>query len=158
MPHTFIERWKPIWGTEIKNWTGAATVGDYVSLKNYGSCTIIIITGAWAAGTSAITLEQATAVAGTATKELAFTDYSDDETATGVQAKKTATSNTFNLTAANKIYIIEVTSAMLDVAGGFDCITVKGASPGANADLYGVMYVMQGSRYQGSAQPSAILD
>jgi hypothetical protein len=158
MPHTFIETFKPVWGTESKNWTGAASTGVYVSMKSYRSVVIVIATGAWAAGTSAITLEQATAVAGTGSKALAFTDYSDDETTTGTQVKKTATGNTFNLTAANKTYIIEIDARSLDVAGGFDCITVKGASPGANADLYGVAYFAYGGRYVGASPTSPLVD
>lgn len=158
MPHKFIESWKHVWGSELKNWTGAASEGDYVSLKNYQRMVIMIFTGAWAGGTSAITLEQATAVAGTGTKELAFTDYSDDVSATGTQVKKTATSNTFTIGTANKTYIIEIDANMLDIAGGFDCVTVKGATPGANADLYTVQYFLGGSRFQQATPPAAITD
>ena len=158
MSFLFIETVKPIWSVEPKNWTGAASTGDWVSLKNYAKLIFVIQTGAWAAGTSAITLEQATAVAGTSNKELAFTDYSDDETTSGTQAKKAATSNTFTIGTAHKLYVIEVDAMMLDIAGGFDCVTIKGASPGANADFYGVTCYGMGSRYQGAAQPSAIID
>lgn len=158
MPFNFIEQWKPIWGTEVKNWTGAASTGDYISLKMYDKLVFVIQTGAWAGGTSAITLEQATAVAGTASKALAFVDYSDDVTVSGTQAKKAATSNTFTIGAANSLYVIEINAGMLDIANGFDCVTIKGASPGANADFYGVTCYASGSRYQGDAQPSAIID
>lgn len=158
MQQHLMESMKPIWGTEPKNWTGAASTGDYVSMKNFTNLTIFIITGAWAGGTSAITVEQASAVAGTGTKELAFVDYWDDVTTSGTFVKKAAVSNTFTIGTANKVYVIEIDARMMDIAGGFDCLTVKGATPGANADFYGVLYLLHGSRYQGAAQPSAIID
>jgi hypothetical protein len=158
MQQQLVESVKPIWAGEPKNYTGAAMTAKYVSLKNYTNLTIIIITGAWAAGTVAVTVNQATAVAGTGAKALAFTDYWDDLTTSGTLVKKTAVSNTFNLDTTLKMYVIEIDARMLDIAGGFDCVTVACASPGANADFYGVAYVLHGSRYQGAAQPSPLVD
>src|SRR5688572_29877457 len=52
---------------------GAAVTGDYVSLKGYSHLTVVIMKGAWAGGTPAVTLKQATDVAGTGEKALSFT-------------------------------------------------------------------------------------
>lgn len=158
MQQQLMETVKAVWAGEPKSYTGAAMAAKWISLKHYTNLTIIILTGAWAAGTAAVTLAQATAVAGTGTKALNFVDYWDDETASGTLVKKAAVANTFDLDTALKMYVIEVDARMLDVAGGFDCVTLAVASPGANADFYGVAYLLHGSRYQGAAQPSALLD
>ena len=160
MQQQLMEIMKPIWGTEPKNWTGAASTGDYLSMKHFTNLTIFIISGAWAGGTVAVTLEQATAVAGTGTKALAFDTMWTDIAATGTYVKTAVTSNTFNIGTANSIWVIEIDARSLDIAGGFDCVTIKGATPGANADLYGVLYLAHGMRNQGapSAMPSLIID
>jgi hypothetical protein len=153
-----VSKQKFLWAAEPKNYTGAAVTKKYVSLKNYTRLTILIQTGAWAAGTAAVTLAQATAVAGTGTKALAFTKQYNDEATSGTLVETAVTSNTFNLTTANKLYVIEVDVESLDVNNAFDCVSVDIASPGANADFYGVQYVLSGARYQQSTPPTALLD
>jgi hypothetical protein len=152
------ERLKFAGGAEPKSYVSAAMADSYVSMKNFGKLTIVIRTGAWAAGTAAVTLLQATAVAGTGAKALPFVDYWDDVTTTGTHVKKAAVSNTFNLATANKTYIIHVDVGMLDVAGGFDCVTLAVASPGANADFYCAIYIGDAARYQGASLPSTLVD
>lgn len=153
-----VEEFKILRAAEPKNYTGAAMADAYVSLKGYGMLTIVISTGAWAGGTAAVTLTQASAVAGTGAKALAFTDYWDDVTTTGTLVKKAATSNTFNLATANKTYVIHVDPMTLDIAGGFDCVTLAIATPGANNDFYAAHYLLSDARYQQATPPSALVD
>lgn len=153
-----VQTRKILWANEPKNYTGAAATAKYVSLKDYRHIEIRIQTGAWAAGTAAVTLSQATAVAGTGAKALAFAKQWNDEATSGTLVETAVTSNTFNLTTANKVYIIEVDAAALDVAGGFDCLAVAVASPGVNADFYGVTYTLSGSRYGDATPPTALTD
>ena len=129
--------------------TGAAVSGDWMSLKGYSRATFIIAQGATAGGTPAVTLKQATAVAGTGTKALPFAEYFSKVALTGADWVAAAvTSDTFNLTAtANKITAIQVDASSLDVAGGFDCVQVAIASPGANANLIAVICILDGARY-----------
>lgn len=129
--------------------TGAAVVGDWVSLKGYESVAIIITQGAWAGGTPAVTLDQATAVAGTGTKTLGFDQYwSKVGLAAADFAETAVVSDTFNLTAtANTVTVIQVHASQLDVSNEFDSVQVNIATPGANADLISVMYVFTGARY-----------
>lgn len=142
------------------NTTGAAQDGDWVSLKNYQHLTIVIQQGAWAGGTPAVTLEQATTVAGGSAKALAFTSYWAGTALTDDNYAETAvSSNTYNLAnAANGVNIIEVDSDDLDQDNGFDCIRVRIASPGANADLISALYILTGCRYASVDPPSAIVD
>src|SRR5882724_9200090 len=125
-----VERKKLIWAAEPKNYTGAAMAAKYVSLKNYQWISIVITTGAWAAGTAAVTLLQATDVSATGAKALAFgiPFQWNDITTSGTLVKTAVVSDTFNLTTANKMHVIEINPAQLDVANGFDCLTLAIAS------------------------------
>lgn len=143
-----------------KDITGAVQNGQYISLKNYNHLTIVIIQGAWAGGTPAVTLGQATAIAGTGAKALAMNNYWQKAGLTAsVFAKTAVVANTFNLPAtANTVTVIEVDGEELDVANGFDCARVSIASPGANADLLAVLYFLKEPRYNGSVLPDAKID
>lgn len=149
----YVEAYPP------NNYTGAAATGNYVSLKGYQSCTIVIQTGAWAGGTAAVTINKATDVSATgATAATISYMYSNDGAATtDTLTKNAVTLNTFNLDTANSMYIIEVDPAEL---GDYDCISLAVASPGANNDYHNAIYILSGARYpQGeSPAPSALLD
>jgi hypothetical protein len=148
-------------GVAPKDITGAAQTGDYVSLKNYSHCTVVIIQGAWAAGTPAVTLLQATDVAASGEKALGFTSrWSKVGLGTTTQFAHTdVASNTFNLpNTANTITVLEVDANTLDTNNGFDCMRVGIASPGANADLLSVLYILSGARYAQAAMPDAKVD
>lgn len=152
------------------NYTGSAQNGPYCSLKNYNSVVVMFITGAWAGGTAAVTLAQATAVAGTNSKALA---YSVDGPGTGPQANlwsnttsaypltaTAITSNTWNLSTANTLYFFEVFARSLDISNGFDCFRVAVASPGVNADYYGCWYLFRQPRFAqgGTVLPDPTVD
>lgn len=154
-----IEQMKPIWANEPKNYTGAASTDKYVSMKLYGRLMIFIQTGAWAGGTAAVTLKQATAVAGTAAKTLAFSwVWINTAAAPDTFVKTAVTSNTFNLDTANLLYVIEVVDSDLDVGNGFDCVALDVASPGSNADFYGAMYLGGAARYPQALLPTMASD
>lgn len=157
-----VDNAKIVWGAAPKNYSSTAMTEKYVSLKNYNHCTIIIKTGAWAAGTAAVTINQATDVSATGAKALGFsTQFTNvSNTSTDTLVSTAVSSNTFNLNTANTIYIIEVDAATLDVTNSFDCISLEVASPGANADLYDVTYILSQPRHasQVSTMPSAIAD
>lgn len=157
---TLAQNLKVIWAAPPQSYTGAAMTAKWVSLKNYGHLSIVISVGAWAGGTAAVTLAQATAVAGTGTKALGFSWQWNDETTSGTLVKTAVTSNTFNLSTSsvNKVYVIEVDPATLDIANGFDCVTLAIATPGANADFYSVAYYLSGARYAQATPPSALVD
>lgn len=155
-----VENGKVVVGAVPVDTTGAAVAGDYVSLNGYTHLTIIIAQGAWAGGTPAVTLKQATDVSGTGEKALSFSSYWAGTALTDDNYTKTAvTSDTYNITAtANTVNIIEVDASSLDVDGGFDCVRVGIATPGANADLICVVYVLTGNRYPQAGPITAIAD
>lgn len=137
-----------------------STLGDttYVSLKNYRGCQIIIVIadGTTVTGT-AVTLKQATAVAGTSEKALAFTRMlaNVDYAASKVMTETAVTSNTFTTQTTNSkdsVYIIDVKAEDLDVANGFDCIRVDATGHAATASRgCVVLYNLYGARYSGAA-------
>lgn len=148
---------------EFKNWTGAASTGDSFSMMGYQHATIIIVTGAWAAGTAAVTLTQDTSVTATGSvKALAFTEmWTGCVLATDAVLTRTAVAaNTFNLAAANTMYVIEVDAETLDrnTATKFDCVTLNVATPGANADIYGAIALLGQQRYVNSGAPNPLTD
>ncbi|MFH1572379.1 MAG: hypothetical protein ABIG68_00250 [Acidobacteriota bacterium] len=135
-----------------KDYNAAAGTIEYISMKTVARLRFIIATGAWAGGTAAVTLKQAANVSGSSSAALAFADY---WTGTGdTLTRTTATSNTFNLAAANTKYVIEIKAD--DLTPGLDCVACIVATPGANADLYCVLAECYGIRYQGSGAPTTI--
>lgn len=136
----------------------------YVSLKDYNHLTIVVnVSNATTVTGSAITLNQATAVAGTSAKALGFTKmWSDiDCAAADALAQVAVVSNTFTTDATNsKVlkYVIEVDAADLDVTNGFNCVQVGVAN--ATAATVSVEYILSGARFGGNValMPSAILD
>lgn len=143
-----------------KDTTGAAANGDWIKLTYYRKVAIIIQQGAWAGGTPAVTLEQAKTNAGGSSKALSFQRYF---TLTGLTqdtlTEVAVTSDTFNLTTtANTQTIIEVRAQDLDTNNGFTYLRVSIASPGANADLIYIGYILYDADYAGkpSTMPSVI--
>lgn len=142
----------------------ATTAGDadYVSLKGYKSCSIILSVknGSTVTG-CAVTLKQATAVAGTGEKALAFTKMwaNIDAAASDTLVETAVTSNTFTTDATNTkdlLYVMEVDATDLDVANGFDCLRLDGLLM-ANA-VGSVTYILNGPRYSSPLAVSAITD
>lgn len=137
-----------------------STLGDttYVSMKGYQRCQIIIsIADGTTVTGSTITLKQATAVAGTGEKALAFTRMlaNTDYAASKTMVETAVTSNTFTTQTTNSkdsLYIIDVDASDLDMANGFDCIRVDGTGHAATASRgVVVLYNLYGARYSGAS-------
>lgn len=135
-----------------------STAGDaaYVSLKGYRRVTVVVdIANATTVTGTAVTLKQATAVAGTGEKPLGFTRMlaNTDVGAGNAPSNYTETAvsnNTFTSSTTNSKrlrYIIEVDAEDLDVANGFDCFRVD-ADSAANS-VGAVSYILWGARYSG---------
>lgn len=143
------------------------TVGDttYVSLKGYRGLLILIgIADGTTVTGSTITLKQATAVAGTGEKALAFTRMlaNTDWAAGKVLTETAVTSNTFTTQTTNSkvsVYAIDIRSEDLDVANGFDCVRLDGTGHASTTPLgVQVWYVLYGKRYSNSTTTQAIAD
>jgi len=138
----------------------------YVSMKGFRKCAVLlsIKPASGANSAMAITMHQATAIAGTNVKALAFTKmYSNVDTgAADAMAAVAVTSNTFTTSSgtANKLYhyLIDIDVEQLDRANGFDCLRVGVADP-TNATLaFCATYFLYGARYASSPPPTAVVD
>lgn len=134
-----------------------STAGDasYVSMKGYARCMITIdVLNATTVTGGAVTLKQATAVAGTGEKALAFTRMlSNTDVGAGQALTETSvSSNTFTTDATNSKrlrYVIDVKASDLDAANNFDCLRVDVASMANAIGL--VSYILYGARYSGAS-------
>lgn len=156
MQNTMTHMTKLVHISPAANYSSTAATTEWISMKGYTRCRFIIDTGAWAGGTAAVTLLQAINVAGSSSTALAFAQY---YTGTGDTLTRTsASSNTFNLAAADTKYVIEITdTALSETTAGVkrDCVAIAIASPGSNADYYAVIAELYGARYAGNL-PTAI--
>lgn len=140
---------------------GAAITGDYVSLKNYGKAYVIVHVAQGAADVMAISIEQATVVAGTDSKVITnvVPIWSNlDCAASDTLVERTAAVNySLDVGLKHKTVVFEIDPALLDVAHDFDCICVKtGASNAAN--ITSALYILTDAKYSQATPPAAITD
>ncbi len=144
--------------------TPSTSTPDYVSMKGYARCAVIIVVdNATTVTGSAVTLKQAQAVAGTGEKALALPSAfrNVDIDAADALAEFAVTADTFTTDPTNNknlLYVADVKAEDLDLDNGFDCI--RAGVGDATAAVLAVLYVLYGARYivSGQTSPSAILD
>lgn len=146
--------------------SSAANAGDWVNLKDYESCLVVLAKAVGTAGDDpTITLLQATSAAGGSSKALNFTRiYVKMGTLTSVanytEVIQTAANTYTDATSAEAaaIWVIEITPDMCDVGGGFTFIQASVADVGTNAQLGALLYILSKPRYATApaSLPSAI--
>lgn len=129
---------------------GSALTGDYITMKEANHVTVLVHINQANAATCAITIEQATAVAGTSSKALAnavpLYVVEDCATSDVWEQQTSAVAYTTDTALKHKLVAFEIDAEDLDVANGFDCITVKvGASNAAN--IVAAQYIAGKLRY-----------
>lgn len=158
--NNFVEDHNLVWGFGPVDMTGGLNSGDWVSMKGCDRVTAVLIKAAGTANDDPIfTLKQATDVSGTGSKDLPFTriDFKAGTLNTvGVWTTITQAAAATYVNAVHAevaaIYVVDVSSEMLDVNGGFDCVQVQIPDVGAAAQLGCTFYILRGLRYRGSAQ------
>lgn len=133
---------------------GSAIAGDYICLKNCNHVTVLVHINQANAATVALTIEQATAVAGTSSKAIteAVPIYlvADAVTSDSWVKQTDAVSFTTSTATKEKLVAFEIDVATLDLANGFDCLCVKaGASDATN--IISATYILSGERYHGES-------
>lgn len=124
---------------------------DYVSLKNFERCMVLVLVkNATTVTGSAITLKQATAVAGTSEKALSFSKAwrNIDTAAADVLSEFAVSSDTFTTDSTNSknlMYVMEVKAEDLDVNNGFDCL--RAGTGNATAATVTVIYLLYGGSF-----------
>jgi hypothetical protein len=152
-----LERLQIVEAFPVVDLSTAANDGDWISLKNYRRVLCVLAASAGTAGQDpTITLEQASDVAGTGAKALTAVTVGWSKIATTNltgTAQWTATAQavaaTFTKTSAasDKILAVEILADQLDVDNGFDCIRMRVADVGANAQLGYGFYILADPRF-----------
>ena len=136
--------------------TGAAFNGDYVDMSLADELWVMIQQGAWAGGTPAVTIGQASDNAGTGAAALTtFTAWNGTALTDDQYAAVTVAAGTFNLAATANITTILRCKAV-DMTDGLSYLRAEVASPGSNADLIAMSYALVGLKYQGKVPPTVI--
>ncbi len=145
-----------------------ANPGDWVSLKEFGRCTIAVLANnGTAANDITVTVNQATDVSGTGSKALPFeriaTKQATALTAVGqyTEVEQTASETYTDGTNGEDelLYLIDITPDMLDSDNDFDCVQVSLNQAGA-AKIGCALYILTNPRHAGAPAdlPSAIAD
>lgn len=131
---------------------GSARSGDWVSLKGYAGVLIVVNIAMGHAATTAITVDKATAVAGTGNSDSITVNRVWKHTgaigaAIAYAAVAAAASFTSSSTGSGQdVYLLDIRA---DELGDYDCVQVElGASNSAN--IVSANYLLYGSRYAGS--------
>ena len=168
MSEEFVQMVQLVEGVPIVDFQTAANDGDWVSLKEYHNCCVIVITSAGtAADDPTLTMEQATDVSGADAKALNFTvihtkQAATDLSGTGVNTRVTqaAAATYTEATSAEQVFIWQVDFAdtELDAANDFDCLRARVADIGSNAQLGWIGYALYNPRNSQAILLSAIVD
>lgn len=139
----------------------AGRTGTWISLKNCRRATVYFDVQQGNAATIAVSINQATAVAGTGSKVLTNVVpiwRNLDTAASDTLVRDTDAKNyTTDAGVKNKQIVFQIDAALcMDVAGGFDCITIiTGASNAANLTF---ACALLETDYEQATPPSAIVD
>lgn len=141
----------------------AGRTGAYVSLKNAVKAWIVVHMTQGHAATVQLDPLQATAVAGTGSKALTNNTniWSNLDTAAGDTLVRRTAAKTYTTDAGVKLkqVIFEIDpAACMDIAGGFDCITVSTGASNAGNITEAQLFVL--NKYSGpvDAIPTAVAD
>jgi hypothetical protein len=162
----FLEKNQIVQAIDPVDLNSGANAGDWVSLKNYHRCAVVVeANNGTAANDITLTLLQATDVSGSDSKALNFTRI-DVKQATdiGAVAQFTevtqAAANTYTSATNGEselIYVIDFLDTDLDVDGGFDCIQLSINQAGA-AKVGSALYILHDPKYGTDPGLGAIAD
>lgn len=165
MNRHILEKMQIVGGFTPVNMASGANNGDWVSMKNYGRCAIVLFKGqGTAAEDPVITVQQATDVSGTTSKSLTFTrvDYKAGTLSSVSQfttvAQAAAANYTLDAGELEAIAVIDIKVEDLDKANSYDCIRANIADVGTTAQIGGVLYLLHEPRFASATLPGAITD
>jgi hypothetical protein len=135
-------------------------LGDYVNMANYSHLTIVLIGGASAGGTGAITVKQATDATGTSAKNVTVANrylQTGTSSASDTWVKTTVTSNTWTHPAtANLCNIVEIDAASLDKDNGFTWVAINITSAGGTTNMCALYILSDPRQISAETAPTAI--
>lgn len=155
MSSLILERFQIVEGFPAVDLATGANSGDWISLKHAKRVAVVFTSGVGTAGDDpTLTIQQATAVAGTSAKALNIPTASafSKQAATNLSAVSawstaaTISTNTLtNDTSAEQsaLWVVEFTPDELDIDNGFDCIRATVADIGSNAQPGYLFYLIE---------------
>jgi len=157
---TLVEKYKVVQAVEPKT-TNATITGDYVSLKNVITATVIVNLTQAVGHATEISLYQAKDVSGTESKPLtnSVPVWANEDVSSGDSLIRKSDGVTYTLanTAKNKQVVFHIDPAKLDINDGFTCLNVRiGASTQAT-NFAAAEYILD-SKYAGDIPSSVVVD
>lgn len=155
-----IEKYKVVQVFEPKT-TNTAITGDYVTLKNSITATVVINLAQTAGHETQISLYQAQDVEGTGAKPLVnnvpILANEDVAVSDKLVRQQDGVSYTVSNTAKNKQVIFHIDPAKLDINNGFCCLNVRLGASSQATDFAGGEFILENKYLQEDA-PSAVVD
>lgn len=157
---TLIEDYKIVQAVEPKT-TNAAITGDYVSLKNVITGTVVVNLTQAVGHATQVSLYQAKDVSGTGEKSLTniVPIWANEDVSLGdsLIRQTDGVSYTVANTAKNKQVVFHIDPARLDVNDGFTCLNVRiGAS--TQVTNFACAEFILDSKYAGDVPSSVVVD
>lgn len=157
---TLIEDYKIVQAVEPKT-TNAAITGDYVSLKNVITGTVVVNLTQAVGHATQVSLYQAKDVSGTGAKPLtnSVPVWANEDVSLGdsLIRQTDGVSYTVANTAKNKQVVFHIDPARLDVNDGFTCLNVRiGAS--TQVTNFACAEFILDSKYAGDVLSSVVVD
>lgn len=157
---TLVEKYKIVQAVEPKT-TNAAITGDYVSLKNVITGTIVVNLTQAVGHATQVSLYQAKDASGTGAKPLTnnVPVWANEDVSLGdsLIRQTDGVSYTVANTAKNKQVVFHIDSARLDVNDGFTCLNVRiGAS--TQVTNFACAEFILDSKYAGDVPSSVVVD
>ena len=144
--------------------TTSAADANYISMKGYDHCTIIINTGATMDDSAEVTINRALTVAagGENAGGVEF-DYMWTNTADvtlSALTKTAVTSDTFSVDTALAMYVIEIPAASIKGSSTteYDCIQLALDAPASGNNIYGATYLLWKGRYKSDTPIEPLAD
>jgi hypothetical protein len=157
---TVPESFKIVQGTLGPTTTnGAITTGDYVSMKNVKRCTVLVSLNQAATDATAITIEQATNVAGAGSTAITLVvpiwQDADVSSSDALVRQTDAVADAATAGTNPQLFVFQIDPETL--ADGFDCITCKLADSTEATNFVNITYLLE-MNYAQATPPSAIVD
>lgn len=161
MIYSLPEQYKLVDATAGPVTTNGGVTGKYVSLKNVQMAFLILQFTQAAGHATAVTLKEATAVAGTSVKTVISSKqiWSNEDTATSdtLVRQTDATSYTLTNDIKKKMVVIQFDPDTLDIANGFDVAGFSVADSSQATNFVSGVWVLY-ERYQQATPPAATTD
>ena len=146
------------------DYTTNAVDGNYISMKGYDHCTIVINTGTNMSDQTEVTINRALTVAGGSENEggvdpeYMWTNAAD--VTLSALTKTAVGSGTFSVDTANAMYIIEIPADTIQgsSATAYDCIQLALDAPATGNNVYNATYILWKGRYKSDTPIEPLTD